>query len=285
MTNPNAHVTPESGVGGTDMLYSGEQFDPNLQMQYLRARYYDQNNGTFNRADDYMGSNSDPQSLHKYAYCHGNPVMMIDPSGKFSQLEVLATVGAISTLAGVFSGIVAKATGGSFWIGFASGFLGTLVTISLLVAIANGVPIPVPIAFALGGMVGQIITEWGDGTLNTKAGFSRILIATAISGVLGWGFGAAAKEGLLTVGMGISKSLANLSSKTYIELSKLAFKLFLSDILSNYQSFLALNIPILFVNMVTALMVSSKRIAEKKNKKDLERLKKLDLELELGVKQ
>jgi len=25
----------------TDMLYSGEQFDPNLQMQYLRARYYD----------------------------------------------------------------------------------------------------------------------------------------------------------------------------------------------------------------------------------------------------
>lgn len=74
----SANVTNPSA---TDMLYSGEQFDPNLQMQYLRARYYDQNNGRFNRVDDYMGDNYDPQSLHKYAYTHCNPVMGIDPSG------------------------------------------------------------------------------------------------------------------------------------------------------------------------------------------------------------
>jgi RHS repeat-associated protein len=63
------------------MLYSGEQFDPNLQMQYLRARYYDQNSGRFNRVDPFGGNNSDPQSLHKYGYAHSNPVMGIDPSG------------------------------------------------------------------------------------------------------------------------------------------------------------------------------------------------------------
>ena len=33
----------------TDLLYAGEQFDPGLQMQYLRARYYDANTGRFNR--------------------------------------------------------------------------------------------------------------------------------------------------------------------------------------------------------------------------------------------
>ena len=92
VTNPNAHVTPESGVGGTDMLYSGEQFDLNLQMQYLRARYYDQNNGRFNRLDPFGGNNYDPQSLHKYGYAHSNPVMGIDPSGKFSIIEFFTNI-------------------------------------------------------------------------------------------------------------------------------------------------------------------------------------------------
>jgi hypothetical protein len=55
-------------------------------MQYLRARYYDQNNGRFNRLDPINGNAGDPQSLHKYAYAHGNPVMGIDPSGKFFTL-------------------------------------------------------------------------------------------------------------------------------------------------------------------------------------------------------
>jgi RHS repeat-associated protein len=67
---------------GTDMLYSGEQFDPNLQMQYLRARYYDQNNGRFNRLDPFSGNNYDLQSLHKYGYAHSEPVMNYDPTGK-----------------------------------------------------------------------------------------------------------------------------------------------------------------------------------------------------------
>ena len=82
----SANVTSPAS---TDMLYSGEQFDPNLQMQYLRARYYDQNNGRFNRVDPFAGNNSDPQSLHKYAYCHGNPVMGIDPSGNMSMVQLM----------------------------------------------------------------------------------------------------------------------------------------------------------------------------------------------------
>ena len=73
----------------SSLLYSGEAFDVNLQQQYLRARWYDQNNGRFNRLDPFIGKNSDPQSLHKYVYTHGDPVNGTDPSGRFTLLGLL----------------------------------------------------------------------------------------------------------------------------------------------------------------------------------------------------
>ncbi len=65
------------------MLYAGEQYDASASMYYNRARYYNPANGTFNRVDPYSGNTRDPQSLHKYAYCHNNPINGIDPSGMF----------------------------------------------------------------------------------------------------------------------------------------------------------------------------------------------------------
>ena len=70
----------------TDLLYAGEQFDPGLQMKYLRARYYDQDNGRFNRLDPFNGNCEDPQSLHKYVYCHSDPVNGVDPTGEMIAL-------------------------------------------------------------------------------------------------------------------------------------------------------------------------------------------------------
>ena len=68
----------------TSYLYSGEAFDLNLDQQYLRARWYDAANGRFNRLDPFAGNDSDPQSFHKYAYVHGDPISNIDPTGEFS---------------------------------------------------------------------------------------------------------------------------------------------------------------------------------------------------------
>lgn len=65
----------------TSLGYSGEHFDAKAQQQYLRARWYDPANGRFNRLDPFAGNMQDPQSLHKYAYVHGDPVQRIDPSG------------------------------------------------------------------------------------------------------------------------------------------------------------------------------------------------------------
>ena len=67
--------------------------------------------GGFNRLDDFAGIKSDPQSLHKYAYCHGSPVNGIDPSGTFSLTLVgmLATVGLILVLATFYLGALIPA--------------------------------------------------------------------------------------------------------------------------------------------------------------------------------
>lgn len=72
----------------TDLLYAGEQWDADLGMQYLRARYCLPGQGVFSRVDPFFGNTDDPQSLHKYVYTHGDPVNRWDPSGEISISEV-----------------------------------------------------------------------------------------------------------------------------------------------------------------------------------------------------
>jgi RHS repeat-associated protein len=79
----------------TSLLFAGEQYDGSADMYYNRARYYDPSNGRFNRTDPYAGNTQDPQSLHKYAYVHNNPVNNIDPTGMFSFFNVGIAVIAI----------------------------------------------------------------------------------------------------------------------------------------------------------------------------------------------
>jgi len=93
----------------TNLLYSGEYFDTDVQQYYLRARWYNQLNGIFNRIDPYSGNNYDPISLHKYLYCHADPVNNIDPSGSmllgggsYSLTEIVM----ISAMMGMLTGMI-----------------------------------------------------------------------------------------------------------------------------------------------------------------------------------
>lgn len=58
----------------------------------MRARYYNPLNGLFNRTDPYSGNKQDPQSLHKYLYCHNNPINGIDPTGQFSLTSMVVSM-------------------------------------------------------------------------------------------------------------------------------------------------------------------------------------------------
>jgi RHS repeat-associated protein len=83
---------------GTSLRYCGEQFDAALQMYNLRARYYNPGNGRFSQRDVFAGNNEDPQSLHKYAYCYGDPVNGVDPRGTWVTIDLLVTMAVISVL-------------------------------------------------------------------------------------------------------------------------------------------------------------------------------------------
>ena len=101
----------------TNLLYAGEHFDTDAQSYYLRARWYDQNNGRFNRMDDYSGSPHDPQSLHKYLYAHCNPVNNIDPSGMFTMKGLFISIGIGALVGAIAGGIYAKLTNKNIWKG------------------------------------------------------------------------------------------------------------------------------------------------------------------------
>lgn len=65
----------------TSYLYCCEQWDSDLGMYYLRARYYKPDTGRFWTMDTYEGDQGEPLGLHKYAYCQADPVGGKDPSG------------------------------------------------------------------------------------------------------------------------------------------------------------------------------------------------------------
>jgi RHS repeat-associated protein len=69
------------GTTPNNYLYRGEQYDSDLGLYYLRARYYNPNTGRFLSRDPYEGDPSDPVTLHKYLYVGGDPVNWIDPPG------------------------------------------------------------------------------------------------------------------------------------------------------------------------------------------------------------
>jgi RHS repeat-associated protein len=76
-------------------LFAGEQRDPNLGLDYLRARYLDVNSGRFYGRDPFKGILTLPDSLHPYIYTKNNPINLIDPSGKFFGLLAPVSIGEI----------------------------------------------------------------------------------------------------------------------------------------------------------------------------------------------
>ncbi len=93
-------------------LFTGEQFDANLNQIYLRARYYDPGNGRFTQQDSWLGRQRNPITLNKYVYANANPISNIDPSGRFSIVSQMAVISTI--------GILAASSQYSFQIGFSA---------------------------------------------------------------------------------------------------------------------------------------------------------------------
>jgi RHS repeat-associated protein len=81
------NVLGRTGTTPNSYLYRGQQFDADLGVYYLRARYYSPQRGRFLTRDTFDGVQSEPRSLHKYLYAQADPINQLDASGFASTAE------------------------------------------------------------------------------------------------------------------------------------------------------------------------------------------------------
>jgi RHS repeat-associated protein len=70
-----------------EYTYNGESYNPGIESQYLRARYYDVTSAAFLTEDSYLGNITEPLTLNRYNYVLSSPLNYIDPSGHFTTAE------------------------------------------------------------------------------------------------------------------------------------------------------------------------------------------------------
>jgi RHS repeat-associated protein len=93
-------------TAANNYLYCGEQFDPDLGMYYLRARYYSPDKGRFWNMDfEDSGDVEDPLSLHSYDYCKAAPINLSDPTGHDGTTMELDVAGALAASLVAFTAI------------------------------------------------------------------------------------------------------------------------------------------------------------------------------------
>ena len=64
-----------------EYAYNGESYNPNIESQYLRTRYYCVVTAAFLTEDSYLGSQTEPLTLNRYNYCVSSYLNYTDPSG------------------------------------------------------------------------------------------------------------------------------------------------------------------------------------------------------------
>jgi len=104
-----------NGITVTDKLYTGQQQETEIGLDYYIARFYDPVIGYFIQPDTLIPQASASASYDRYAYVNGNPVNFNDPSGH-CPLCVSAAIGAGigAVVGGVGYGIYIAVTGNEF---------------------------------------------------------------------------------------------------------------------------------------------------------------------------
>lgn len=79
--DPYGTLTSGSADGVNYYGYNGESTNVKTGFQYLRARYYDAENGVFTTEDSDLGTTENPLTRNRYAYTTNNPLNYSDPTG------------------------------------------------------------------------------------------------------------------------------------------------------------------------------------------------------------
>lgn len=168
--DPFGRLANSSGSTANPFRYVGRYgvMEEGNGLQYIRARYYIPELGRFITKDPLTGKDGDSQSLNRYQYANGNPIIFVDPSGLFSWATFETGVRQI-----ILGGV--KATSGS--IGMIVG--GSMVTEGgAAIATGPGILVGVPLiaggALLAGLSVNKVIeggTQVGSGIYNIVNAF------------------------------------------------------------------------------------------------------------------
>ncbi|XZF77791.1 RHS repeat-associated core domain-containing protein [Bacillus sp. AL-1R] len=94
---PWGELISKTGTVDIPFRYAGYYYDQETGLYYLKARYYNSELGRFLTKDGIEnGDNQVPITLNLYAYANNNPIMMVDPDGKFAWLWWMAKGALIS---------------------------------------------------------------------------------------------------------------------------------------------------------------------------------------------
>ena len=74
-----------SGTIENTYKFTGKGYDPDADLYYFNARWYDKDVGRFISEDPLWGNIWDPQSLNRFAYGRNNPYRYTDPSGNITE--------------------------------------------------------------------------------------------------------------------------------------------------------------------------------------------------------
>ena len=84
--DPYGNVTSQEGTVANTFGFATEQHDPETNLTFLRARYYDPETGTFLSRDPVLGPLDTPIEHGEYLYARNNPINLKDPSGELVEL-------------------------------------------------------------------------------------------------------------------------------------------------------------------------------------------------------
>lgn len=66
-----------------EICYTSGVYDELTELYYFNSRYYNPDTATFITQDSYRGEIDSYETWNLYAYCGGNPINYVDPSGHF----------------------------------------------------------------------------------------------------------------------------------------------------------------------------------------------------------
>ena len=199
-----------SGIGVLNPFrYRGYYYDTETGLYYLQTRYYDPETGRFISADriEYL----DPETLgglNLYAYCANNPIMFVDPLGKFGLLTALFaflifTAVCVTTTA-VVGGVSAAINHENVWQGIGKGaLLGSMISGSVglvLFGLTNPLVDGVFGSTLVGAAVGSAFALSSNLDAQLKNGSIASLDLNNLASSWGIGLGVGAVAGGLSYG-------------------------------------------------------------------------------------